>query len=576
MSNMIISEATAKNWERLNTDPAGRLTRRANKKQSGKIIISTAYAPCPESIKVLEKLQPLDASLPDIIYTLCSLYLKKIGSIDKAAVVNMLSDSDYSIVDALTEDDIPTSETDWLGFIYQSLHTEGYRNTHGLYYTMPDVVKIMTDGLDFSKGQTFLDPCCGSGAFFLHLKGAHPTQIFGVDIDPTAVLIAKTNLFGKYKHLDFTPQIYCCDFLSKLDLAAANLPIATLKFDYIITNPPWGVKKKAPKTNATIQSGERASLFLIKAFEYLRDNGSLNFVLPSAILHINAHKDIRQFILDNTSLKEIVYHSSSFTGVYTNFISLKLQPKIPGHTTVTIIKDNNVTQVDTAVFHHAEGYTFTTHTPQDSVILEKAEQLRHDDLSHSTWALGIVTGNNAEILSSSKEAGYEAIYTGKEIEPYRLKQAQNYLLYERGNFQQVAREEYYRASEKLVYKFISNKLVFAYDAEQRLFLNSANILIPQVDTLSAKSVMAFLNSELYQWIFRIKFGDIKILKGNLQKLPFPKLSCDENNQLTALVNSILNGDTTAHTAVNLFIYAKFQITKEEQTHIKTILHGKPL
>ena len=95
----------------------------------------------------------------------------------------------------------------------------------------------------------------------------------------------------------------------------------------------------------------------------------------------------------------------------------------------------------------------------------------------------------------------EKIYTGKEIKPYFLEQARHYIFYQRQALQQTAKEEYYRAKEKLVYKFISKKLVFAYDNTGSLFLNSANILIPSIPNMSIKTVMAFLNTPLYQFLY---------------------------------------------------------------------------
>lgn len=40
--------------------------------------------------------------------------------------------------------------------------------------------------------------------------------------------------------------------------------------------------------------------------------------------------------------------------------------------------------------------------------------------------------------------------------------------------------------------------MFAYDDTSSLFLNSANILIPNIPGMSTKTVLAFLNSSLYR------------------------------------------------------------------------------
>ena len=165
------------------------------------------------------------------------------------------------------------------------------------------------------------------------------------------------------------------------------------------------------------------------------------------------------------------------------------------------------------------------------------------------------------------------IYTGKEISPYVLKEPVKYIEYNRSEFQQVAKEEIYRADEKLVYKFISNKLVFAYDDNQSLFLNSANILIPKIPNMSIKSVMAFLNSELYQYLYLVLFSEIKILKGNLLELPFANISSEKNEEISFYVDEIIAGDDSYHDNLQDAIYNIFEITETQRKHIKEKLNG---
>ena len=225
-------------------------------------------------------------------------------------------------------------------------------------------------------------------------------------------------------------------------------------------------------------------------------------------------------------------------------------------------------------FRQTKNYIFNALNKQDMKIISQVKQRGKFDLSKSIWALGIVTGNNKNALFKSQINKSEKIYTGKEITPYKLKKAQKFIIYDRTKFQQVAKDEIYRASEKLVYKFISNKLVFAYDESRALFLNSANILIPKIPNMSVKTALAFLNSPLYQYLYLTLFGEIKILKGNLLELPFPQISKAQDEKITFLVEQILSGDEKSVHLTNEQIYKVFDINEKQKKYIQKALKCK--
>ena len=60
--------------------------------------------------------------------------------------------------------------------------------------------------------------------------------------------------------------------------------------------------------------------------------------------------------------------------------------------------------------------------------------------------------------------------------------------------------------------------------------------------MSVKTVLAFLNSELYQYMYIVLFSEIKVLKGNLIELPFPQISSKMDKILTGLIQDIIDGD----------------------------------
>ena len=559
-SNIFISKATQRNWDKLKSDGTDRLKRRANKSRSQKIVTPEGYVMAGSLPRFVEELRDTTYPIDALIYSLCAQYVEHNKVVEANRKRFFEEYAHYNKVDVYVPRQIlKNRQDDWIGFVYQSLTTEGSRILKGLYYTKPVIVNEMLSDIRILSGERFLDPCCGSGIFLLKVEHAELEQLYGIDNDPLAVMIAKANLMVKYNTSEVYPQIYQMDFL----LHAASA-LGEMKFDYIVTNPPWGTEKGKLHISEVIQSKEKASLFFTEAFKFLNKNGIQHFLLPSSLMKIKVHGDFRRFVTHETRMETLKCYRERFKGVFTDFLSMKVSRKpVFGVQSYVVYGANN--EVSRKEFKPLDDdfCAIPMLNDRDEGIIGKVERLRHDDLSHSQWALGIITGNNAKVLKDRPHKGLEPIYTGKDIGKYSLKSATRFIKYNRADFQQCAKDEFYRAKEKLVYKFVSGHLCFAYDDKQRLFLNSANILIPKVDGMSIKTVLAFLNSALFNFLYTKRFNDLKILKGNLSTLPFPKIDDKMNKTLSALVDRALGGDVSAENEINALVFSLYELDQEE-------------
>jgi len=572
-----ISSATVYNWTRLKTNAENRLTKRANKRQSKKRVLPLEYVSNNKSIALVQSiLDYIDENNIEILPAILSLgidLLKKNNIYDKQHVADVLCEySNVMVIDELTKVSLPNDEFDVLGLIYQSYLQEGKKNITGSYYTPQKIAFNMTRNLDFSKDEIILDPCCGSGAILLCVPAKNPEQLYGIDNDIIAVLIARINLLLKYKDFEFIPQIYCLDYLQCYSLIQPH-SVFEKAFDYIVTNPPWGAMEDKTVSNYAITSNETFSCFFMKAFEQLKKNGTIRFLFPEAILNVKAHKDIRKFIIDTAGLVRITSYDDSFAGVTTKYVDIECG-KGANKDKFEVCTHGQVKTVDMKTIYETDNMVFNLLSDDDISIVRIVKDKGQYSLKNSTWALGVVTGDNKTKLSSVYRDGMEKIYTGKEIQPYVLRPAKYFIMYNRDDLQQVAKEEIYRAPEKLVYKFISNKLVFAYDNSASLFLNSANILIPQIPSMSIKAVMAFLNSLLYQFIYIKLFGEVKVLKGNLLELPFPQISENDNRVLTAMVDDMLTGDVKGQESIDNYIFTIYGLTEDQKKYVRRNVNGE--
>ena len=286
-----ISVATARNWKRLQVNTSNRLTSRANKRLSKKTFLPLEYFSDINNVQFIEDV--VNFILANRIDTLSAIYsiainqLKSVNILHLPHVQQTLSEYNAEINDYLLKIEYPSNERDLLGLIYQSISLEGEKNEKGSYYTPQSVVQNMLSTIILDKDQSLLDPCCGSGSFLLSVN-ATPTQLFGADNDYIAAFICKINLLIKYPSNEFIPQIYCLDFLQ-------STLFVNQKFDYIVTNPPWGAMCNV-KSITEITSKESFSYFFVKSFKLLKANGIIRFLFPESILNVKSHKDIRKFI----------------------------------------------------------------------------------------------------------------------------------------------------------------------------------------------------------------------------------------------------------------------------------------
>lgn len=506
----------------------------------------------PRLVNFLESLDSSTASKDELLY---SIGTALVAGNQNPAVQAFLCEYDYPLADIPA---VPPHAFDILGSVYQYLNTKAENLAKGSFFTGKDIGADVVADLDFSRGQTIFDPSCGSGSL-LFRSSAPADQISGVDVDPLAVMIAKFNYFIKFPDAK-PPALHCEDFFTWF------LRHESVEFDYVVGNPPYGAEidlSLAPSGH--ISSGESFSYFTECGFKLLKPDGKLRYLVPEALLNVKRHTDVRRFLLDHTNLKLVRRYRSKFTGVMSDVYLIELDRQ-QDCTHTTFIAESEV-QVPKAVFRSLKNSILVQWCEADVAVIQKVNALKRFDLSGSTFALGVVTGDNKTRLFPGPRRGSEPIYTGKEVEKYALLPPKNHIFFDRANLQQVAPDKIYRAPEKLLYKVISKCLRFALDTNQSLSTNSANLVIPRIPGYDVASVMALLNSQLYSFLYRKLFGGVnKIGKEHLMALPFPEITFAQNSELVQLVKHTVTSGSDQE--LQDYIHESiFGLSHEEVTHI---------
>ncbi len=408
-----------------------------------------------------------------------------------------------------------------LALEYEKKLSNSYKNKEGIYYTPLNIIDNMFEGISVNKNSTFLDPSCGTGNFIIKAieKGIKPENVYGFDVDENAVKITKERIYQKtgYK----TTNIKCINFLDY----ATSLKEKT-KYDLIFTNPPWGKKLKKDeklrygKLLQAKNSLDTTSLFLFASLQVLNENGFLGFLVQEAVFNIANFEDTRKKILDYNILR-IIDYGKAFEGLLTKAQAIILHNnKVSGNIKCELEETRHILTKDTFKNNPKTIFNFWIKNNEAEVIdtLFKKEHITLKN--NAKWGLGIVTGNNKKYCITYPKEGYVPVYKGSDITSNGLKKPSCYIPDNFSLYQQVAPTELYNAKEKLIYRFISSKLIFYYDNQQRLILNSANLLIPSPDLgITPKQLADVLNSKLINWLFAKLFNTHKILRSDLETLP---------------------------------------------------------
>ncbi|MDR1269372.1 MAG: N-6 DNA methylase, partial [Planctomycetaceae bacterium] len=539
-----ISDATLRNWRRLGVQEDGqhkKLRSRANKRLSQRRFKPEEYSGNETVFREIDKYVSYITNNRIDISSALYFIVSNIGEpADNPFFqhemecwrkeINKISKQHF---DWFKKYPLTNTSGDCLGLLYQSLLTEGQKAAAGSYYTPSAVVREIVE--EYATAQsTILDPACGTGQFLLEAANVidNPNHLYGIDIDPLAVRLCRINLMRRFSDQIFEPKIYCANTLLEFCNGSLfntdNAKIPSDYFDLVMTNPPWGghvgqqKKSVLSKRFPRIVSSETFSYFLVQASRFAKQEGNISFLLPEAILNVKTHADIRQFLCETAQILKVVNLGRIFSGVFTPVIRLDFRKQPPKQ------KQNS------------ENIFAVHQTDKDRHLLEKIDSFTKITLKNQAlFALGIVTGDNEKHLLTFPKSGSEPIFRGKDVEPFVLKSNKEYIVFTPEYFQQVAKEEIYRAEEKLIYRFISKDLVFAYDNQKQLTLNSANILVPNIPDYPIKALAAIFNSDAMRFIYRKKFNTIKVLRGNLEDLPIPILSNREKNKLVTLADNFI-------------------------------------
>ncbi|MHA1207080.1 MAG: HsdM family class I SAM-dependent methyltransferase, partial [Candidatus Hodarchaeales archaeon] len=262
------------------------------------------------------------------------------------------------IVKKLQSFEIGKASRDAIGDAFEQVMLPSLRGSQGQFFTPKNIVTTVINILDPSKDDLILDPACGTGGFLTNVllrkeNRNLDAKLFGIDKDAFLVKISRLYL----ALLDSShSKVYCENSLEIPDKwdpeTQKNIVFET--FDFIFTNPPFGVKipiidQELLKTydlghkwlkddesnqwtkNSTLHERQPPQiLFIERCIKLLKKGGKLGIILPEGIFGNPRDRYIIDYLLKNYKILAIISCGHLAFMPYTHIkTSLLFVEKIP-------------------------------------------------------------------------------------------------------------------------------------------------------------------------------------------------------------------------------------------------------
>lgn len=287
-----------------------------------------------------------------------------------------LSNSELqTVVGYLAGTNLGKTDLDSKGRAFETFMTGFFRGEFGQYFTPRNIVKFIVDALPINHESVVIDTSCGSGGFLLHALDKvrreadrmaqegyfelasvqhhnhwhdfAENNLYGIEISEGIARTAKMNMII---HDDGHTNVIAFDGLEPIDTMRArtnNQGFKPGRFDFIITNPPFGAKVKlsekryledydlgckdidwidAKLKNVTVKQkkvGEKdfirrtflekardqqttEVLFIEQCHRFLKPGGYMAMVIPDSILTNSSMQYVRDWIEEHWRIVSVV------------------------------------------------------------------------------------------------------------------------------------------------------------------------------------------------------------------------------------------------------------------------------
>ncbi len=456
-------------------------------------------------------------------------------------------------------------------------------------------------------GLTILDPACGSGAFLnaalQFLMAEHKridemeakvtgssivfqdiensileNNLYGVDINEESVGIAQLALWLRtakpHRKLNSLNQNIKCGNSLISDPAIAGekafdwqkeFPQVFEKggFDVVIGNPPYvrphylNDETKRYLWNSFQTYERKADLyvcFIEKALKLVKQKGLTSFIVSDGWLRLDSFEKIRQYILQNASVLNIVDFTKDIfeSATVKTCIFIFKEGVIERNIVQSAVMDENV-NLNNIAYHSIcqEAFNNTYKNVFDLSIDESSTMLKNKMQSGSqtlgtlfSLAFGLKTGDDERFLTFNPSISTDCkkLIRGADVNRWTIDFKGEYVIYQPEQMRlhkSTARPGTTERFEqpKVLVRDTGGGLMATFDNYAYYAKDVIIIEHKEQSTIALKALAILLNSRLLRWFYETTFPTLHVQRNELASLPIPNLK--NTTELSVLADTML-------------------------------------
>jgi len=387
-------------------------------------------------------------------------------------------------------------------------------------------------------------------------------------------------------------------------------------FDVVIGNPPYIMLQNLEtrevfeyalkKFRSAKYKIDTYQLFIEQAVKLLKNGGFLGFITPNSFLK-NIHAEpIRKFIIDTTSIKEVLlfnYAVFAAASVDTCIIILEKgeasnNNEVEVNTSEAPFTVKNISNVRQSTFVNNNRTAFNLLISDiDSKLLNKISK-HSNPLGYYCGAyFGIQTFDKKKYVSETKkDIHYEPVIDGGNIEPYNLKPPTEYVHFHPSAIKSGGSESIYR-QDRICIRQIGATPVATIVPANIFTLNTVyNVFLKEKSPSDLNFLLGIITSNVTKFFWNKNNSDEKktfpkIKKEAILSIPVPIINEGNiklHDEIITLVNWLLqlNNDKTqtklatnleqlqnkidyCESRINQVVYQLYRLTEEEVVIIES-------